>query len=308
MELRNYSAEPENRLYGWLPHSLEAEAVVFLPDACPGQAPLPTGTAVLTRQGDWRRFAVSDCGCGMLLLRSAMCVDEFKRAEWDALYHELKANKGGLGNLGSGNHFLDALQSYADDLVYFLVHTGSRDETRTVEPLVDMPDRFDAQFAAVCKWARANRLAIARLLQRRFGPCQALLDQSHNSFEPLPGGGSIVRKGTVHAEPGDLAVIPSSMNGDVALVRAKEGVRRALWSLSHGTGRVMSRSEAKAHADAFDYAALRRQVYIPATISDASIRTEAPFCYRDLDACLGLIGELCEEVERFAPFAYLGQV
>ncbi len=308
MELRNYSAEPANRLYSWLPHDLQAEIAVFLPDACPGQAPLPTGTAVLTRQADWRRFALSDCGCGMLLLRSAVRAGEFERAEWDALCHDLKANKGGLGDLGSGNHFLDALQSYSDDLVYFLIHTGSRDESRTVEPLLGAPERFDARFTAVCEWAKANRLAVARLLERRFGPCQALLDQSHNSCEQLPEGGAIIRKGAVRAEPGELAVIPSSMNGDVALVRAKEGVRRALSSLSHGTGRVMSRSQAKAHAETFDYAALRRQVYIPAAIGDASLRTEAPFCYRDLDACLALIGELCQEVARFAPFAYLGQI
>ena len=33
-----------------IPHDLTAEKVVFLPDACPGKSPLPTGTAVLTHQ------------------------------------------------------------------------------------------------------------------------------------------------------------------------------------------------------------------------------------------------------------------
>ena len=43
-------------------------------------------------------------------------------------------------------------------------------------------------------------------------------------------------------------------------------------------------------------------------ISDASIKTEAPFCYRDLDDCLNLMPDLIEIEKRFSPFAYLGQI
>jgi hypothetical protein len=49
MDIVNLSAEPMGRLHSWLPRGLVAEKVVFLPDACPGKSPLPTGTAVLTR-------------------------------------------------------------------------------------------------------------------------------------------------------------------------------------------------------------------------------------------------------------------
>ena len=59
-DIKNLSAEPLGKLHSWIPHDLKAEEFVFLPDACPGKSPLPTGTAVLTRQEDWRRFAVSD--------------------------------------------------------------------------------------------------------------------------------------------------------------------------------------------------------------------------------------------------------
>jgi hypothetical protein len=64
MKITNFSAEPIGRLHSWVPHDLAADQVVFLPDACPGKSPLPTGTAVHTLQPDWRRFAISDCGCG----------------------------------------------------------------------------------------------------------------------------------------------------------------------------------------------------------------------------------------------------
>ena len=60
-EILNLSAEPIGKLHSWLPHGLQAEKVVFLPDACPGKSPLPTGSAVLTFQPDWRRFAVRRC-------------------------------------------------------------------------------------------------------------------------------------------------------------------------------------------------------------------------------------------------------
>ena len=55
MEVNNYSAEPLNKVYGWLPHDLEAEKVIFFPDACPGKSPLPTGTVVFTKQENWRK-------------------------------------------------------------------------------------------------------------------------------------------------------------------------------------------------------------------------------------------------------------
>ncbi len=50
MKLTNLSAEPLGKLHSWIPHDLEAEQIVFLPDACPGKSPLPTGTAVLVKR------------------------------------------------------------------------------------------------------------------------------------------------------------------------------------------------------------------------------------------------------------------
>ena len=36
VKITNLSAEPIGKLHSWIPHDLEAEQVVFLPDACPG--------------------------------------------------------------------------------------------------------------------------------------------------------------------------------------------------------------------------------------------------------------------------------
>src|SRR5688500_17146444 len=93
VKILNLSAEPLWKLHTWIPHGLSADEIVFLPDACPGKAPLPTGTAVLTRQPDWRRFAVSDCGCGMRLLESQLSAADVTLERWDQLADRLRANK-----------------------------------------------------------------------------------------------------------------------------------------------------------------------------------------------------------------------
>lgn len=308
MKLINLSAEPLWRLRSWMPSGLEAEHIAFFPDACPGKSPLPTGTAVLTRQDDWRRYALSDCGCGMLLLRSELAADDLDARRWNMLADALRANKGGLGDLGGGNHFLDALRPHEDGPIHFLIHTGSRAESGHVDHLVARHDEFDAEFDRVVDWARENRAAVGRAVASIFGRVEVLLDMPHNTYQKLAGGGAIIRKGSVHVVPGELAVIPSHMSGDVVLVRAGEMVGESLGSLSHGTGRTMSRGDCKPLAESFDFASLRRRVMIPDTVTDLSLRTEGPYAYRDLDECLLLLDGYIEEVARFRVIGYMGHL
>ncbi len=308
MEVTNLSAEPMGKLRAWLPHDIHAEKVVFLPDACPGKSPLPTGTAVLVRQPEWRRFAVSDCGCGIRLLRSDFKYDDLTVAAWDAIADALRQNKGGLGDLGGGNHFLDALAPYNDDRLHLLIHTGSRAESGHVDAFVDKPVVFDAEFDRVVKWATANRAAIQKAVEEVLGGLELVFDLSHNTYELLSDGGAIIRKGAVRVEPGDLNAIPSHIAGDVALVRATDRVSESLFSLSHGTGRSKSRAECKPLVETNDFAALRDRVLIPAGIKDVSLRTDGPYAYRDLDACLALLDGYIEEIERFSVVGYMGHL
>jgi hypothetical protein len=308
MELVNLSAEPVGKLHSWLPRELRAETVVFLPDACPGKSPLPTGTAVLTHQPDWRRFAVSDCGCGMRLLRSQVQTSKLDAERWNALADRLRANKGALGDLGGGNHFLDALAPYDEDVLYFLIHTGSRNESGHVDAFVDRPAAFDAEFGRVVAWAAANRAAIHREIDEVFGTVELVLDLPHNTYEALSDGGAIIRKGSVHLRPGELSVIPSHMTGDVVTVRATKKVETVLNSLSHGTGRKMSRGDCKPLADNFDFEKLRKSILLPSGLQDASLRTEGPYAYRDLDECLTLIDGYVDVVSRFSVIGYMGHL
>ncbi|HEY2859117.1 MAG TPA: RtcB family protein [Terracidiphilus sp.] len=308
MKITNLSAEPLGRLHSWIPHDLEAEEIVFLPDACPGKSPLPTGTAVLTKQEDWRRFALSDCGCGMRLLRSQISVSDFDRARWNAVADCLRANKGNLGDLGGGNHFVDAIAPYEEGPVHFLIHTGSRNESGHVDGLVDRPSDFDATFDRVVEWASNNRATIHERIERVFGQTELILDLPHNTFEQQSNGSVIIRKGSVRLMPGELSILPSHMSGDVVLVKGSERLGEVLNSMSHGTGRRMSRSECKPFADSFDYEKLRSAVLIPDGIEDSSLRTDGPFAYRDLDECLALISDYIDEVSRFSVIGYMGHL
>jgi RNA-splicing ligase RtcB len=308
MRFLNLSAEPDGVVRSWLPPDLRAEAVVTLPDACPGRSPLPTGTAVLLSRPDWRRYAVSDCGCGMRLVRMDAGPDALTPARWNAVADRLRRNKGGLGDLGGGNHFLDALSAYSDERLYVLIHTGSRSESGIVDGLVDDAERFDREFARVVDWARDNRAAVQSAVEAEFGRGEVLLDLPHNTFEVLADGRVIIRKGAVHVRPGDLSVLPSHIAGDVALVRATERVADILYSLSHGTGRSAARGAAKDLAAGFDFAELRARVLLPDGLADSSLRTEGPFAYRDLDPCLELLADFQALVERFAVIGYMGHL
>jgi len=167
MELVNLSAEPLGKLHSWIPHGLKAEKIVFLPDACPGKSPLPTGTAVLTHQSNWRQFAVSDCGCGMRLVRSTVEAAGLDVGRWNKVADFLRASKGVLGDLGGGNHFLDAVAPYNDGPLHFLIHTGSRNESGYVDNLVERPNSFDKEFNRVVRCAAENRAAIHEKVEFR---------------------------------------------------------------------------------------------------------------------------------------------
>ncbi|RKZ84939.1 MAG: hypothetical protein DRR19_17035 [Candidatus Parabeggiatoa sp. nov. 1] len=57
----------------------------------------------------------------MRLLKSQMGAAELTQAIWNEVALRLQQNKGQLGDLGGGNHFLDALLPYDEDTLYFLV-------------------------------------------------------------------------------------------------------------------------------------------------------------------------------------------
>ena len=314
VELVNISSYSLAHAVSFMPQQLldsgEVERVVLFPDLSPNRAPIPTGSVVKFIPGakDWRHYAISDCGCGMLLLDSKLRHDQFSPEAWDAVGLSLRRNKGGLGDLGGGNHFVDALVSTSTGLVSFLIHTGSRYESGHVEEYVDKPGKFEEKFEEVSLWASENRLTIRHALEAKFGPLKRVLDLPHNTIELHADESVTLRKGAVKVRPGDLTILPSALGGQVALLKAATGVSATLDSLAHGTGRTLARGQARTYAEGFNFAELRNTMHIPSYIEDSSLRTEIPGSYRQLDEVLGLLGDLTIEQERFDIIAYLGHL
>jgi RNA-splicing ligase RtcB len=200
------------------------------------------------------------------------------------------------------------LQPLGDGPIRFLIHTGSRNESGLVDSLIDQPHAFDAEFARVVAWAADNRARVHQTIESVFGALNLVLDLPHNTYEQLGDGSVIIRKGSVHVRSGDLTIIPSHMSGQAVLVRATDQVSSILHSMSHGTGRTIARGDAKTLADLFDFDALRQRVLIPQSVDNASLRTDGPFAYRDLDDCLALIDGYVDEVMRFDVVAYMGHL
>jgi release factor H-coupled RctB family protein len=142
-----------------------------------------------------------------------------------------------------------------------LVHSGSRGLGEAVlrgvtERLGSAPLPADGETAAhylaahdkAVRWAEANRdLCAARALQAAGTDGRRVLDICHNLVSAACVGGHacwLHRKGAAPSDRGAV-VVPGS-RGDLSyLVRPVAGCQDTLWSLAHGAGRRIARSEVR---------------------------------------------------------------
>jgi tRNA-splicing ligase RtcB len=102
----------------------------------------------------------------------------------------------------------------------------------------------------------------------------------------------VTRKGAVSAREGELGIIPGSMGARSYIVRGK-GNRDSFHSCSHGAGRVMSRTQARAtftleqHASATEGVECRK---------DADVIDETPGAYKNIDAVMEAQRDLVDVV------------
>jgi len=302
MEVINYSQEKAEKILSMLPNGLRAEKVIVLPDICKVRWRIPTGMVALTKQEDWRKYAISDVGCGMLLCQSDMT--DFNASLWDELYYKIKTAGKEIGDLNIGNHFINALKSKTDRKLYFLIHCGVDKDIELLENLsINNHTEFDDYYKSIIQRAEESRYAIFEMIKSVFGNLKFTLDKNHNHYENTEDG-VIIRRGAVKIEPNQLTVIPSNLCGEVALVKATDKVSKTLFSLSHGTGRLIGREEMDKVKDV-DYRELREKLYIPSMIPNENLKMDTPDCYRDLDSCLELIDNLIQVEDRYTIIGYL---
>ena len=246
-------------------------------------------------------------------------------------YPKLRGNNNykHLGTLGSGNHFVEICLD-EDNFVWLMLHSGSRGVGNAIgthfielarqdmrRHMVNLPDQdlayleegtqhYDDYVEAVGwaqKFARINREvmmhnlvhAVRSVIKKPFETHVEAVNCHHNYVQRERHFGKdvlVTRKGAVSAREGELGIIPGSMGARSFIVRGK-GNADSFHSCSHGAGRVMSRTAARAqitlkqHREATAHVECRK---------DAGVIDESPAAYKDIDAVMAAQSDLVEVV------------
>jgi len=234
-------------------------------------------------------------------------------------------NKNGLkqlGSLGSGNHFIEI---GVDDnrTIWIIIHSGSRNLGHSIAthymklaaggkareghfgfPVLSPEGQdylndlnFCLEFALVNRYEMIRRV-VAAIQTFCHGDAQweKLINRNHNHAENK-NGLIIHRKGATHAETGMLGVIPGNMRDGSFIVEGK-GHPEALWSSSHGAGRVMGRKAAKKQITLKQFSA--SMVGIVAKVDHHTL-DEAPLAYKNIDDVMALQKDLVKVLHRVRP-------
>lgn len=231
-----------------------------------------------------------------------------------------------LGTLGTGNHFIELCLDESDQ-VWIMLHSGSRGIGNAIgrtfielakkdmkRYFINLPDKdlayipegsenFDSYMDAVSwaqDYARCNRhlmnLAVMSVLMSQFPHYKTVrgaINCHHNYVAREHHFGKnvlVTRKGSVRARKGDLGIIPGSMGAKSFIVEGK-GNPDSFHSCSHGAGRVMSRTKAKAVFTIEDHIAATKGVECR---KDHEVIDETPGAYKDIEAVMAAQQDLVE--------------
>lgn len=243
-----------------------------------------------------------------------------------------------LGSSGSGNHFVEwgVIELANGDLglpagryVGLLSHSGSRGAGAAVCQRYSsiarqqLPDRYDedrglahlawldleeeagqeywAAMNLMGDYAAANHQVIHQRVLKLAGAEALTVVENHHNFawkETHDGQEVIVhRKGATPAGEGALGVIPGSMATPAFIVRGKGGAG-SLDSASHGAGRCMSRTAAKAK---FNWGSWRDHLKHKNVRLLAGGLDEVPGAYKDIHQVMGAQEDLVDVLGNFQP-------
>lgn len=242
-----------------------------------------------------------------------------------------------LGTSGSGNHFVEfgvfTLEQRDEELgldagtyVALLSHSGSRGtgaavcDTYSRIAQSSLPKKY-ADFGRLAwlsleseagqeywnsmnlmgDYAAANHDVIHRLVSKKLGARIISGVENHHNFawkEVHDGKELIVhRKGATPAGRGVLGVIPGSMADPAFVVRGK-GNAVSLESASHGAGRRMSRTQAKA---TFAFSTVRKELEKKGVRVLSAGADEVPGVYKNIEEVMQAQRDLVDVVARFDP-------
>lgn len=249
------------------------------------------------------------------------CSEDLKR-----IYKE-KNGDNQLGTLGGGNHFIE-IGYDEEDAVWIIIHSGSRGFGWTVakhymtaasgtgkaseghfglDVKSDLGQAYITDMEYCLDYALENRRQmISRVLDLMQDhskqpspleePYNALINRNHNHATERDGLW-IHRKGATHAEEGMMGVIPGNMRDGSFIVRGK-GNPDALWSSSHGAGRVLGRKAAKQQLNVDDFVATMSG--ITATVGQSTL-DESPMAYKDIFEVMRLQSSMVDVIHHIKP-------
>ena len=228
-----------------------------------------------------------------------------------------------LGSLGGGNHFAEV---GADETgkVWIVVHSGSRGIGHAAASHymrlasgdgkareghlgfdVNSTDGEDyiADMGFCLQMALENRREVVRRIEivlaencTGTGVWDGLINRNHNHAE-LKDGMWIHRKGATHAESGMMGVIPGNMR-DGSFIVCGKGNPDALWSSSHGAGRVLGRKEAKRTLTMESFT--ETMAGVVALVTDDTL-DESPSAYKDIFSVMAQQSSMVEVLAHVRP-------
>jgi tRNA-splicing ligase RtcB len=126
--------------------------------------------------------------------------------------------------------------------------------------------------------------------------------ENHHNFawkDKLTNGQDVIihRKGATPAHQGELGIIPGSMTTSAYLVSGK-GSGEALYSASHGAGRVMSRQKAK---DSMTVSGMKKLLANAGVTLIGGTVEENPLAYKDIETVIAAQHDLIDIQGKFYP-------
>lgn len=220
-----------------------------------------------------------------------------------------------IGTLGGGNHFIEVCLDENQN-VWIMLHSGSRNIGKSVAEIhiekakglmkqmfikLEDPDLaylgqgtqeyqdYINDVSWCQEYAAQNRQHMFNntfSVLRKFFPhlkLEGVVTNCHHNYVEIENhfGENVIvtRKGAIRAREGQLGIIPGSMGTRSYIVKGL-GNKESFCSCSHGTGRKMSRSEAKRQFTVEDLIAQTDGVECR---KDAGAIDEIPSSYKDID-------------------------
>lgn len=242
--------------------------------------------------------------------------------------------------LGGGNHFIE-LQKDEEDTMWIMIHSGSRNLGKqvgdfynekaaalnrrwysSVSPELNLPflpvktDEFRQYWAEMeycVEFALCNRRLMMERIQEAIlevlpeSTFQPMINIAHNyaAWEEHFGEHCIVhRKGATLATTGSVGIIPGSQ-GTCSYITEGLGNPEAFNSCSHGAGRKLSRTQARAELSLEEEVARLEQMGIIHAVRYKEDLDEATGAYKNIDEVMSAQSDLVKIRTKLLPIAVI---